>query len=127
MKGIHKKIIFSYFLVFLATLGIFSSVNPARPFGGRVITSPIPGAVCPTSLEPTSPFAIAPTPLLLPGPFSEVPGPTGHGQVVTGAWILGLHLPVPIPDCLAPIPPLGSLPVFKAFLFGTSIPLNDPV
>ncbi|MEZ4113861.1 MAG: hypothetical protein R3B65_00085 [Candidatus Paceibacterota bacterium] len=94
------------------------------PFGGRIAQAPIPGAACPSSVvfEPTSPFAIVPV-MGIPGPFSAIPGPTGFGQVVPSAWILGLYLPTPIPDCTVAVPPVGAAPVFKATIFGTSVPL----
>lgn len=124
-----KKIIFFVFVfsVFAQSAHAALPVPVLISFGGRVITAPIPGAVCATSLEPTSPFAIKPfgTPYI--GPFASVPGPQTSGQVIPGAQILGLFLSIPVPDCTAPVPPLGTFPVFKAPIYGTDIPIDDPV
>ena len=56
------------------------------------------------------------------GPYAEVPGPQTFGSVVPSAWMLGLYSNIPIPDCLVGVPGVGQVPVYKAFLFGTSIP-----
>lgn len=116
-------------IIFLASLPMITlAASPVwLPFGGEVVAAPITNVGCAASFQPTSPFAIIPTAGFVPGPFSELPGPTTVGMVLPGAWILGLYYTVPIPDCVAVIPPLGPTPVLKAFLFGTSIPLPAPI
>lgn len=126
-----RKIIFlSFVLVFgVFTESAFAQTSPLISFGGRITTAPIPGAVCPTSLRPTSPFILVPANGSIGGPFSEAPGPLAFGQVVPGAWILGLYLPTPIPDCTAPafLPAGGAVPIFKATIFNTSVPVDSPL
>ncbi|MEZ4210752.1 MAG: hypothetical protein R3B39_00400 [Candidatus Paceibacterota bacterium] len=124
-----RKIIFlSFVLVFgVFAESAFAQASPLIPFGGLITTAPIPGAICPTALEPTSPFIVVPSGATIVGPFAEVPGPQAFGQTVPGAWILGLYLPTPIPDCTVGIPPAGTvMPVFKATIFGTSVPIDLP-
>lgn len=121
-----KKIIFFAFIIlFGLSINLVLAAGAMIPFGGRVFEAPLPGAICPTTVafEPTSPFAIVPVGVGIPGPFSALPGPTGFGQVIPTAWILGLYLPTPVPDCTAPVPPAGLAPVFKSLIFGTSVPL----
>jgi hypothetical protein len=131
-----KKIIFFVAIILFGLSVNISLAQVLMPFGGRVVTAPIPGAVCPTSISfvPDSPFVITPVGVgipgassFIPGPFSSVPGPQTFGQIIPSAWILGLYLSVPIPDCVAPIPPLGTLPVFKATIYGTSVPIDLPL
>lgn len=127
MRGLYIRIIEGVFilLVALGPVALFAfPVIPVRPFGGRVLLAPIPGANCPGTLEPTSPFNINPAaPFGMIGPFAETPGPQTVGQVVPGAWVLGLYLNTPIPECEVGIPPIAApLPVYRAYLFGTSVP-----
>ncbi len=129
MKGI--RIIKGFFLLLVAfgPLALFAfPTSLARPFGGKVLTAPLPGAVCADNMEPTSPFVIVPvTPFGKIGPFAEIPGPQTVGSVTPGAWILGLYWSVPIPDCEVVVPPVAApVPVYKAYLFGTSSP-NLPI
>ena len=123
MKGLYVRIIEGIFilLVALGPVALFAfPIVPARPFGGKVLLSPIPGAICPTSMQPTSPFNIIPvSPLGKAGPFSEVPGPQTVGKVVMGQWILGLYWTIPIPDCEIDGAPAT---VYKAYIFGTNVP-----
>lgn len=113
-----------FVLVFaLGPVAMFAAGFGFLPFGGRVLTAPIPGAVCPTALDPLSPFMNIPVGLNIPGPFASVPGPQTVGQVVPGAWILGNYLTTPIPDCFVGVPGAGQVPVYKAFMYGTSVPV----
>ncbi len=118
------KILRYFLVVLLASIPfIIFAANPlVRPFGGRIITAPIPGANCPTSLEPMSPFIVIPVGINILGPFSSVPGPQTFGQNVPSAWILGNYTTIPIPDCFVGVPLLGQMPVFKAYMYGTSVP-----
>lgn len=117
------------FLISLPVAAFAINVQPFRSFGGRIITAPVPGANCPTSLEPTSPFVILAVPLGSPyfGPFSQLPGPQTAGQLVPGAQILGNYMTIPIPDCFVGLPLVGQVPVFKAYMYRTDVPEIDPL
>lgn len=127
----RKVAFFSSILFFGLMANVAFAQNPGLiPFGGTIFLAPLPGSICPGTVvfEPTSPFAIIPYGTGgIPGPFSELPGPQAYGQVVTGAYVLGLYLPVPIPDCTVAVPPGGPVPVLKAVLFGTSVPFDFPI
>jgi hypothetical protein len=118
------------FIVFVFIFSAKVTLAALMPFGGRIVSAPIPGATCPdVDFEPTSPYAVIPAnPLHIPGPFAEIFSPYGYGQILPGAWILGKYLPTPIPDCMVGIPPVGTvLPVFKTPIYGTSIPFDLPI
>jgi hypothetical protein len=118
------------FFVFLFAFSANITMAALMPFGGRILTAPIPGAVCPdVDLEPTSPYVVVPAnPIHAPGPFAQILSPYGFGQIIPGAWIIGKYLSVPIPDCTVGIPPVGTvLPVLKTPIYGTSVPLDLPI
>lgn len=89
------------------------------PFGGLVLTAPVPGVSCPGG-GVTSPYVLTPLGGFLPGLFTSTTGVgITVGSITPGAYILGLYLPTPIPECVGP-PPLNT--TFQTSIYGTNIP-----
>ncbi len=123
-----KKIIFFVFIILFGLSVNITLAQALMPFGGQVVTAPVPGAVCPdVDFAPEDPFITTPTILTPPivGPFQQTLSPlTQFGLIAPGSWILGLYLPVPLPDCTVVVPPIVSpIPVLRAVMWGTSLPL----
>lgn len=117
MGNLKKTLLFSLILFGLA-FQVHALTPLTKPFGGKIIT--VPSASCPGSgFQP--PFAIIPAGLSLPGLYTATPLNLfgKYGPTLPGANILGNHLLVPIPECIAP-PPFNS--VFRLPLYGTSLP-----
>lgn len=121
-----KKIIFFVFIILFGLSVNITLAQALMPFGGKVLTAPVPGAVCPdVDFAPEDPFIITPALPPAAGPFQQTLSPyTQFGLVAPGSWILGLYLPVPLPGCTVVVPPIvGPIPVLRAVMWGTSVPL----
>ena len=91
-----------------ATLGL------TRPFGGRVISSTMPGVTCPG----TGPVTIQPAGTSLSSPYFF---PVGLKTPPTaGRWVLGNHLLTPTPVCVTNTVPPVPYPAFMVTLYGIS-------
>lgn len=110
------------FICSLIAVPFMASAVLLRPFGGRILTAPTPGVTCPAGKQPGSPFTVEPVmpmpPWLMVGDYHPL---SISYQLVPGAWILGLYVPTPIPECatdsLPPVPVEG----FRTFFHGTSV------
>ncbi len=125
-----KKIIFFVVIILFGlsvNVAFAQLVSPYQGIGGRIITAPTPGIVCPAG-KPGSPFTIAPSGPSPAGPFVGDYYPVSNFHLlVSSAWFLGLGSIVPLPECFVPVPPPGvPVPVngFRTILHGTSVQVN---
>jgi hypothetical protein len=90
----------------------------SRPFGGRIITAPVPGVECYNPPKQGSPFIIS-------SGIESYEGDTNtksFGQIVPSAWILGLYSITPSTNCYIPATPANiPYPTFRTILHGTSV------
>lgn len=113
------------FVIVLFFIGLFlpqiSFAVVLQPFGGRIITAPTPGVVCPAG-KPGSPFTVMPVTAqpswLMVGDYHPVSLPFA---VVPSAWILGLYVPVPLPECATTSVPPAPVNGFRTYFHGTSV------
>ncbi len=110
-----KKLIF--ILIVVASLIPPIVFAQGLPFGGLILTTGVPPNVTCTG---DGPFMISPA----AGPAStwnNGPGQVAFGQIVSGAWILGLYSGS---TCLMEVPPPvfeTTYPVFFTNFYGTSM------
>ncbi len=115
MKKILIVIFVSFFGITLLAQTAYA-VLPL-PFGGRVLSSNIPGIVCPG----TGPVTIAPDGVAPPTPYYIAPGiPAGYGLAFKSSYILGLYSAKLFPICAT----AGGEPVlvFPVLMYGISSP-----
>jgi hypothetical protein len=110
-----KKIVIFVLSVSVSLTPFVAFAGIGLPFGGLVLTSPTPGATCPSG-APVSPYAI--TPLAgLPGLYVSTQWVAGVGLITPSAYILGLYVPTPIPECVS-VPPFNN--AFHTTIYGTN-------
>jgi hypothetical protein len=115
-----KKIIFFVFIILFGFSVNITLAQTLMPFGGQIITAPTPGVACPAG-APGSPFSITPIvspPGLYVGDYNPI---STRFRIVPGAWVLGLYIPVPIPECATTSTPPVPVTGFRTFLHGTSV------
>ncbi len=117
-----KKIIFFVFIVSFSLSVNFAFAQALVPLGGRILTAPTPGVSCPGGRQPGSPFSIVPvTAINPPGLYIGDYNPTSlKFNLTPGAWILGLYLSTPIPECATQSAPPAPVSGFRTIIHGTS-------
>ncbi len=114
-----KKILLMIFVFVFGALMIAQTAYAVipMPFGGKIISSNIPGIVCPG----TGPVTIAPISVEPPTPYYIAPGiPAGYGLAFKSSYILGLYSAKLMPLCAtAGGEPVLVLPVI---MYGISSP-----
>ncbi len=118
-----KKIIFFAFIIFfglLVNLTLAQTLPLLKPFGGKIITAPTPGVTCPVG-KLGSPFTQTPAGLSPPGLYVGDYNPISlsFGLKPT-AWVLGLYIPTPIPECATESVPPAPVVGFRTYFLGTS-------
>lgn len=114
------KKIFIFILLCLVGIAFFTpkafAVLP-MPFGGRVVSSGIPGIVCPG----TGPASILPYNVAPPTPYYIAPGiPSGYGLFPVGSYVLGAYYSSMVPICV--LADGAPFPVFPVIMYGISSP-----
>ncbi|PCI20483.1 hypothetical protein COB64_02070 [Candidatus Wolfebacteria bacterium] len=112
----------SKFTIFFIALTIFFVAQTTfaqsllRPFGGKIISTKIPGVKCAAQ---HGVIAIVPVALFPPAPYII----TATKKVVSpGQWILGLYNPILTPgSCFTTTTPPVPVPTFSITLFGVSM------
>lgn len=118
-----KKIIFFVFVILfgLSVNVALAQLLPApKGFGGRIITAPTPGISCPGG-RPGSPLTIVPVSTYPIGPYVGDYNPISmRFNLTPGSWILGLYMPVPIPECQTQSAPPTPVNGYRTIIHGTS-------
>lgn len=118
-----KKIIF---FVVVVVFGVsvnfaFAQAIPMLGFGGRIITAPTPGVSCPAGAL-GSPFTMVPAGVAPAGLYVGDYHPTSVSfRLAPGAWVLGLYIPIPIPECATQSIPPAPVAGFRTFIHGTNL------
>lgn len=96
------------------------SISIFQPFGGKVLTSFVPGVVCPGE----GPVYIKPAGLAPAGPYAADFSVSRYlyKTLLPGSWVIGLYLPTPVPICATTSIPPVPVPVLKIIMFGSSLP-----
>ena len=117
-----KKIIFFVFIVAFSLSVNFAFAQALMPLGGRILTAPTPGVSCPAGRQPESPFTITPIVATIPpGLYIGDYNPTSlQFNLTPGSWILGLYLPVPIPECATQTGTPAPVSGLRTIIHGTS-------
>lgn len=116
MKALSFIKIFVLLAIISLPLSSFALVS--IPFGGRITSVRTPPIVqCGSNAM--SPFMITPS-YGVPGPWSAIPGPINVGQIVPGAWILGLQTTIPGTCFTTTMPPMYYYTNTTNF-YGTSV------
>lgn len=119
-----RKIVFFAFVVIfgLSVQVSFAQITPVLGLGGRIITAPIPGIICPAGKQPGSPFMIAPSIGAPVGPFiGDYNSVSNFHLLLPGIWFLGLYSSVPLPECATQSAPPAPVSGFRTLIHGTSV------
>lgn len=115
-----KKIFFIFILLTFVFLFGFKDTQAViqKPFGGRIITYPIPGIICPGNTS-FGQFAIIPSNVAPPTPYTPlIENPIF--KIRPGVFIKGNFTTTPLPICFTdaviPIP----IPTFPVTFYATS-------
>ncbi len=88
-----------------------------QPFGGKIVSSTLPGISCPG----TGPVTIVPVSPLFPVTnYYIAPGvPSGYGKATDGSWVIGLYFNR-FPLCWTDSTPPTPYSVHPVIMYGTS-------
>lgn len=115
-----KVFIFGALIFSLSANFVFAQTPFLMPFGGRILIAPMPGIVCPAG-KLGSPFFMTPLLPAPPGPFiGDYNVVSNNFMLAPGAAILGLYIPIPIPECATTSAPPAPVPGFRTFIHGTN-------